>query len=196
MRRLSLWVLVGSVGVAGCELTHLLTYRLVYPDRLQRAQALQQTGHSYLRYSLLVFAAVAALGLMALALRVTHARRRVPLVTVGVWAALAPAATYVLVEQLESLFSGGSPPAGAAVDPTFLLGLLLQVPLGLAAYLVVRLLVRSADELGRSLACPLCQEVRRASSDLPPSLDEGAPRLQVCALRHPGRAPPRLAPAR
>jgi hypothetical protein len=196
MRRLSVWILVGSVAVAGCWVAHVLAYRLVYPDPLQRAQALQETGHGYMRYSLLVFASLAALGLMALALRVSHARRRVPLVTAGIWAALAPAVTFVLLEELESIFSGGSLPFGAALDPTFLPGLLLQVPLGLAAYLVVRLLLSSADELGRTLACRPRQRVRRASSDLPPSLDDGAPRMQVRAFRHPGRAPPRLAPAR
>jgi hypothetical protein len=196
MRRLSLWILVGSVGVAGCEVAHLLAFRLVYPDRLQRAQALQATGYGYLRYSLLVFAVAAALGLMALVLRVSHARRRVPLVTVGIWGALVPAATFVLLEQFESFISGGSLPFGAAGDPTFLPGLLLQVPLGLAAYLVVRLLLRSADELGRVLACRPRRQVRRASSDLTPSPDEGAPRMQVRALRRPGRAPPSIAPAR
>jgi hypothetical protein len=196
MRRLSLWILVGSVGVAGCEVAHLLAFRLVYPDRLQRAHALQATGYGYLRYSLLVFAAAAALGLIAFVFRVSHARRREPLVTVGIWGALAPAATFVLLDQAESFVSGGSLPFDAAGDPTFLPGLLLQVPLGLAAYLLVRFLIRSADKLGRALACRPRQRVRRASSDLPPSLDDGAPCMQVPALRHPGRAPPRLAPAR
>lgn len=196
MRRLSVWLLVASIGVAGSEAAHTLAYRLVRPDRLERARVLQETGHGYFRYAPLAAAALGILFLIGLAARVSLARRRVPTLSVAAWAGLVPVVTFALQEHLERLFAGGSFPWGAALEPTFLPGLLLQLPLGLVAYLLVRLLLRGADRLGHALARPLRPLALRSSSASPPALDDVAPRVRVLALRQAGRAPPRLALAR
>jgi hypothetical protein len=81
------------------------------------------------------------------------------------------------------------------LQPTFRIGLLLQLPFGLAAYLIARLLLRAADEVGRALGA--------ASKPLPlvgllPGWSVAAvrlPRLSGLAHGHAGRGPPAPAAA-
>ena len=60
------------------------------------------------------------------------------------FALLAPAA-FVLQEHLETLLHTGAAPFGTVLHPTFLAGLLLQIPFALTGYAIARALVRLAD---------------------------------------------------
>jgi len=62
--------------------------------------------------------------------------------------ALVAPLVFIVQEHLE-LGLHGADPLGAALEPSFLPGLLLQVPFGLACYLVARWLVRLADGIRR-----------------------------------------------
>ncbi len=190
MRRLSLWLLALPLAVAGSEVAHSLAYRLVDPSGARRAHVLQETGHGYFRYAPLGVAVAASLVLLALAMRVSLACRRVPAGRLAVWFALVPALTFVLQEHLERLFADGAIPWSAALEPTFLPGLLLQIPLGLVAYLLVRLLLRGADRLGHTLAPVLRTTFWRPPAISRPGLVVAAPRIPVLALCSAGRAPP------
>jgi hypothetical protein len=53
----------------------------------------------------------------------------------------------MLIEALEGLLNRGVVPFGEALQPTFLVGLALQLPFALAAYLLARLLLRAGDGL-------------------------------------------------
>lgn len=75
---------------------------------------------------------------------VAGSRRR----SVPVWTfALLPPLLYVVQEHVEYWVGHGGPTGSPATQPAFLLGLALQVPFAVAAYLAARLLMRLACAL-------------------------------------------------
>jgi hypothetical protein len=69
------------------------------------------------------------------------------------WAfALLPIVGFALQEYIERWLAWGFIPWFAAAQPTFLIGIALQVPFGALAYLAARFLLRTAKRLGRRLA--------------------------------------------
>jgi len=198
MQRLWLWALTLPLAVAGSEAGHSLAYRLVIPGTAQRDQVLRDTGHDYFSYIPLACGFAGALFVLALARRVTLARRGVagPRPSAA-WFAAVPVLTFFLQEHLERLISEGGFPWGAVLEPTFLPGLLLQLPMALLAYALVRLLLRGAEALGHALAKPLPQLPLLRPLFIPaPAEADAGPRKPVLALRCAGRAPPRLSLAR
>jgi hypothetical protein len=110
------------------------------------------------------------------------------------FALLAPAA-FVLQEHIETLVHTGASPFATAVHPTFLAGLLLQIPFALAGYAVARALVRLADGV-RALIARLRRPARRSGT--PPKARPAyrtRPRSTAHSWAHSGRAPPRAAAA-
>jgi len=178
--------------LGGTELGHWLSFRLVYPGSAARAAALQASGHGEL--SLLPALAVAALALVlaGVALEARAVARR------GAAAgelrlsrfALVPPLAFALQEHLESLFGGGGL-LGVVLEPTFMLGVALQLPVALAAYLLARLLLRLARRIGAEVAGrrwvpPLAAAAQRRLVG-----DSRLPRRSLRAGEHSGRGPPR-----
>src|SRR5438552_2781573 len=124
-RRSLAWLLSMPLLVAGAEAAHWLAYRFVYPDPYARSQALAQSGHGYLSHAPTFFAAMGAIALCSLLARTFRrgARAHVSLLP---FLLLAPLA-FALQECAELLFAGVSPLA-ALLTPTFMPGLLLQLP--------------------------------------------------------------------
>lgn len=193
MRRRVVWLVGFPLVVAGSQVAHDLAYRLVYPTAGERTHVLAATGHGYLHDALLGVVVGLAAVVAALLFRVVDVRRDsgAPAVRVPpVQFAVLPLALFVLQEELEQLFHGGSPLA-AALEPTFRVGLVLQLPLALAAYVVTRVLLRAADRVGWALRPrkrrPLLLRTPRA---LRPIRIELARCPGVLALGRAGRAPP------
>ncbi len=139
--------------VAGSQVAHVFAYRLVYPQTQVRLHALLVSGHGYMGHMSLLFAVCAVIELLALCSAVAGSLRRGATTTVPAWAfGLIPPVGFALQEFLERWLSGAPFPWWMVLQPTFRIGLLLQLPFGLAAYLVARLLLRVADEVGRALA--------------------------------------------
>ena len=181
--------------VAGSQVAHVFAYRLVYPQTQVRLHELLVTGHGYLGHVSLVFAVCAAIELVALCSAVAGSLRREAATPLPAWAfGLSPPLGFALQELVERWFYGASFPWWMVLQPTFRVGLLLQLPFGLAAYLVARLLLRVADDVGRALAgrrnVPQAVGLLRAWSVSPTWL----PRLSVVAS-HAGRSPPAPAAA-
>jgi hypothetical protein len=147
-RRVLAWFLSVPLIVAGVEGGHWLAYRVVYPDPYLRAQALTDSGHRYLSYAPVFFAIVGAVALCAFGLRVFR-RGAADLGTAQVsllpFVFVSPLA-FALQECIERLFVGGWP-FGAVLAPTFMPGLLFQLPFALVAFLLARWLLRAADRL-------------------------------------------------
>jgi hypothetical protein len=76
-------------------------------------------------------------------------------------------------------------------EPTFLVGLLLQLPFALAAYVVARLLLRAGRVLRRWLEAGRCGQVRRTRRLVPRPVAE-RPRCPKIPSGYRGRAPPPL----
>ena len=151
MRRGFTWALTVPLMLGGIEAAHALAYRLVYPQL--HARVLLATGHAYLAWLPLLLGVSGALALSALvAAAVDAAYGRSPR-ELPAWAfAVVPPVAFVLQEVLELSLHLGTFGWQAVLAPTFLPGLALQVPLALLAYIAARLLLRTAERLGRALA--------------------------------------------
>jgi hypothetical protein len=107
---------------------------------------------------------------------------------------MGPAA-FALQEHMERLLHHGEFPWSAVLEPTFALGLLLQLPIALAAWLVAHLLLRVTRAVAGAIARALADFVSRPGTPRRPrclvhvSLRSRGPALLSVAA---GRAPPAL----
>jgi hypothetical protein len=174
--------------VAGSASAHGLSYRIVAPDPSARAGLLESTGHGYLDRLPLLLGVLGALLLAGLALRM-----RSPGAGSGRLQArllfLLPVAAFALQEHLERLVHDGSLPLAAALEPTFLVGLLLQLPFSLAAYALATALLEVADRISSAFAKPRSARLRAVRSPLRP-LAAAPPRFAALALGYGTRGPP------
>jgi hypothetical protein len=153
VRRLAAWTIVVPLLVAGTEIAHALAYRLVYPQAEIRWRALAASGHSYLGYAPLVLGIVGAALLAGLASTVADAARGRAPRPLPAWAfALLPLIGFTCQEAIERWLVNDSFPWWLAQQPTFRVGLLLQVPFAVGAYVVARVLLRAARRVGAALA--------------------------------------------
>jgi hypothetical protein len=182
------WLLFLGLLVGGWAAAHGLAYRIAVPDGDERRHLLEATGHGYLDPAVLVSVSVT---LVILGLGGCVLRGRVAAPAPSLFALLPPFA-FVVQEHLERLLHTGAFPVDGALEPTFAVGLLLQVPFALAAALVARaLLVLTAALAGRLRRSPVGQP-RRASGGRGPVHSATLPPVGVLALGHGQRAPPNL----
>jgi hypothetical protein len=193
MRRGIAWLVAVPLLLASTQAAHVVAYRIVYPGTPLRAQALLATGHGYLDRLPLALGAAGAIALVALLVAAVDASRGRAAQALPPWAfgLLAPIA-FVIQEYLERSLHAGTFAWHTAAAPTFLPGLLAQVPLALLAWAAAKLLLRAATLAGRSFAtapprsAPFALLVR---APLPPA----TPRTRVLARRLAERGPPLLA---
>jgi hypothetical protein len=189
MRRGLAWALTLPLVLLGTQAAHALAYDLVYPQAHWRI--LIASGHGYLTWLPLALALAGAVAFAALCVTAADAARGQPARAVPAWAfALLPPATFVMQEVLELSLHTGTFNPRALVAPTFLPGLLLQLPLALAAYLAARLLLKAAERIGRALAQPrpLPALVQLLSAPTAAAL-HARPVVAGCSSRGPPLAP-------
>jgi hypothetical protein len=194
VRRVLTWLFALPLVLAGSQVAHVLAYRWVFPSSQVRLHALLSTGHSYMDQLPLVFgigAGVAALSLLAAVVEAAHGR---PLRGLPAWAfALLPLLTFVVQEILERSLHSGTLAWQAVESPTFLPGLVLQLPFAALAFLVARLLLRTATAVGRFLGGVRASAARRAPALVAHPVGVALPRPAPLAASAAGRAPPRFA---
>jgi hypothetical protein len=153
MRRGLAWALTLPFVLLGTQAAHALAYELVYPQA--HVRILLATGHGYLTYLPLVLALAGAVALASLCVATVDAARGRPARKLPAWAfALLPPAIFVAQEVLELSLRTGTFGWHALLAPTFIPGLVLQLPIALAVYMAARLLLRTAERAGRALAQP------------------------------------------
>jgi hypothetical protein len=191
-RRVSAWLLTIPLAVAGTQLAHEAAYRMLAPDSLERTQLLDRTGHAYFAYAPVLLGFGAALVLASLLVSLLRTLRGSAATHLSPWAfaALAPLG-FTLQEHVERLLHEGAVPWDAALEPTFMLGLVLQLPFTLAAYVFARALLAVAEQLGRALSAGRPFRARRLPARRRRPADVSLIRLPVLALGHAGRGPPR-----
>jgi hypothetical protein len=188
------WLLAFALTVAGWLTAHELAYRLAIPHPHARSAALAETGHEYLAYGsfaavlCLIFALVCTAGLVTRPRSQQPPSRRLLIVFV-----LLPPLAFALQEHLERLLTTGELPHAAALEPTFLVGILLQLPFALAAFLAARVFVTFARALARRLGSARRTKLVSVELSWPPVSDGHRPRLSVLALGRGERAPPLVA---
>jgi hypothetical protein len=178
------------LAVGGSQAAHWLAYRLLAPGGSERAHLLTATGHGYLDYLPIALAVCTAVALIAF-LGQVQALVRSPGSTAGPslsgFAALPPA-LFVCQEVLERAANGSDASWLVATEPTFLVGLALQVPVALLAYLCALVLLRAAEAIATVLA-----HARPAPAPAPASMAPATVRLPpigILALGYPMRGPP------
>jgi hypothetical protein len=190
-RGVIVWLVTVPLAVAATQLAHALAYRLVMPGDLERAGELTATGHGYLTYVPLALAVGAVLVLLALLGEIRQcvaAPHRCPAGPhAWTFAALAPA-IFAFQEHFERLAYQGGMPWETALAPTFVVGMLLQLPFALAAYALARFLLRAARSIGVLLVRPPRPD---AAPSVPwPTPWLAAPRFPTLALGYSSRGPP------
>jgi hypothetical protein len=177
---------------AGSISAHESSYRLVEPNVADRSSLLAETGHGYLKHLPLVAGMLAAILLAGLMVRVGSARGPHG-VSVRAWPLLLlPPLGFTLQEQLERFLHSGVLPLTAVLEPTFLVGLALQLPFALAAWACARALLTVAERLRRAFAPGGARIPRRKIAFRAATLRVRAPRISVLALGYGERGPPLL----
>lgn len=193
MRRRLTWFVVAPLVVLGSEMAHAADYWIEDPDPADRAKLLEETGHQYFEYAPLgaglciALLAFAFLGAVRRGVSGTRTARRLRLLPFAV----LPPLVFVLQEHLERLFHDGQFPWAAALEPTFSMGLALQLPFALLAYIVARALLAAGARLGRTLRGQRpAAEVEESSHVVPEPRAAPRPRLSPLATSIASRAPP------
>ena len=180
MRTRAAWLVTLPIALVGVEAAHALANRLFgSPEGSGELFASGRTGAGLLPglVALGVGLVLVGLGARVAGARGSSSRRRAAPFAM----ALLPLVAFAVLELLEGVLHRGAVPWGELLEPTFLVGLVLQLPFAAAGYLVARLLMRAGDALRALIA-------RRRST----------PRRTICAgsVRRPPADRPRPAPAR
>jgi hypothetical protein len=193
-RRL-VWAIFLPLAFAAWLLSHCLAYQLVGPadDPHHMLESGGHGGHAYLPAPAILLAAALVLVLAGFVAAVVVSARgkQWSRVSVGTVALLPPLA-FILQEHLEDLLTTGAFPA--ALEPTFWVGLLLQLPIVLACLVVGRGLLATASRVGAGLRALFIRRIWRARLLVRPL----RPHTVVArtpgplASHHPARAPPPL----
>jgi hypothetical protein len=186
-----------SVCVAGWLIAHALAYRLLASGDGGTGALVERTGHGHLAFSPYLIAASATVILLAVGAAVVAGttRRTRPAVPLP-YVVVLPLLDFVSHTALESVHSGHVVSTAAALEPVFLVGLALQVPLALAALLLARVALAWAEGLGRGLTPRWRPRPLALASPAPPRLLIGTehrpiiPALCSCCAE---RGPPDLA---
>ncbi|HEX5028328.1 MAG TPA: hypothetical protein VFV56_05895 [Gaiellaceae bacterium] len=172
MSRTRAWIVVFPVITAGVVVAHALAYRLTATPT--------EPLHAYLGHApqvlLLLVLSGFVLGGLGRSRAGAPAAHVFPLVAVT---------TFAVQEHLERLVHGGSVPILVS-SPAFLLGIALQVPFALLAWLLARWLLSAAEELLVSSIAfrPRFDTPLVVAPTAAPAAAHGAP--------HRGRGPPTL----
>ncbi|HEY7603285.1 MAG TPA: hypothetical protein VH760_03400 [Gaiellaceae bacterium] len=178
MRKRALLAFSLPLAAAGTLAGHTAGYALV---GVSRRDAL---AHGYLGYAPQFLALCVAVLALALALRVTGRLQGRP----AAWPfALIPPIAFLAQELIERLAAGL--PAHAVLEPAVYVGLAVQLPIALAAFLAARVLVRVADEAAQTLAPPRSFALRPVPLSI--AAPQPSPAAARLALDRLGRAPPR-----
>jgi hypothetical protein len=191
-RRRVVWVLSLPLAAVGWLTAHFLAYMLVAPEAGHRTHLLSEAGHGYLGAAPLMAACAVTLLVAGLALAVREGMRdgRAP-AHVPVWPiALVPPLGFAVQEHLERVIELNAFPFGAALEPTFIVGMAMQVPFALGAVLLTRAVLALGHALGRRLARTARPPTCVGPPPLPAPPDPELARRSVLATGHCERAPP------
>ena len=152
LRRVPLALLSVPLAGAGWFTAHSVAYRLAVPDSHDRAELLSATGHGYLELEPIFIACGLLLMSAGLFASVTQGIGDRPQGRLPVWLfTLMPALGFIVLEHLERMVGHHGFPYALALEPTFLIGLALQLPFAVAAVSFSYALHALAHALGRLL---------------------------------------------
>jgi hypothetical protein len=190
MRQRLPWLLAVPVMVAGSLAAHSLSYLFNSARAAESGgEVSERAGSGDASYLVLFLGILAATALVAAGGHLLLGRRRYSS-RLSPWLFFVlPPLAFALQELSERLLRAEAFPFHAALEPRFLLGLLLQLPFGLLALLLARMLLRVVERIVRAL-------VRARRPRLPTSASWSLrqvfdlPRIPALALGYQQRGPP------
>jgi hypothetical protein len=181
--RRPLWLLSLPLAVGGWLAAHCLAYTLVAPH---------DHHGGLIAVPILIACAITVL----LAVAIHDGLRRAAPAHMPAWpVALVPPLGFAVQEHLERLIEMNELPLATALQPVFLVGMALQLPVALVVLTLARGVLAIGYALGRELGVARAPRPRSCSA-APPLPAPSAPELirpSVLATGHGGRAPPSLA---
>jgi hypothetical protein len=191
MRRRFPWLLAMPLMAAGSVAAHSATYLVAFTRTTEHgAELSERTSSGDAGYLVLVLGVLGAFVLVACAARLLAGRRDARDSGPSPWLFFVlPPLAFALQESSERLLRTEAIPFHTALEPRFLIGLLLQLPFGLLALLIARVLWRVVERIVRLLARPLAGRLTPLVSWWPlQPLD--LPRIPALALGYQQRGPP------
>jgi hypothetical protein len=147
------WLISLPLAVASWLGAHCFAYWLLSPGAGQHMGLHAERGHAYLGYTPAIVVWALALVLAGLVLWVGQGLRgRGPSAPPLRLFALLPPLGFAVQEHLERLIGTGGIPDNLVLEPTFLVGLALQLPFAIVALLLAHALHAIGVGLGRVLA--------------------------------------------
>jgi hypothetical protein len=147
------WLISLPLAVASWLGAHCFAYWLVSPGAEQHMGLHAERGHAYFGYAPAIVVWALALVLAGFVLWVGEGLRgRRPSAPPLRLFALLPPVGFAVQEHLERLIGTGGIPADLALEPTFVVGLALQLPFAIVALLLAHALHAIGFGLGRVLA--------------------------------------------
>jgi hypothetical protein len=193
MRRRLPWLLALPLMAAGSLAAHSLSYLLVSARASESgAEVSERASSGHASYLVIFLGILTATTVVATGGRLLLGRRCRRGAELSPWLFFVlPPLAFALQELSERLLRAEAFPFHAALEPRFLLGLLLQLPFGLLALLLARLLLRVVERLVHALARNRPPRLV-ANLSLPPRQTLYLPRIPTLALGYPQRGPPQL----
>ncbi len=194
MRRPAAWLIALPVVVASWLGAHCLAYWLVSPGAEHHMGLHADSGHAYLGYTpaLAIWGLTLVLAGLLLCVGAGLRGHRPLRPPIRVFALLPPVG-FAVQEHVERLLGTGAIPYDLVVEPTFAVGLALQLPFALAALLIAYAVTALGFRIGGVLAREL--NIGRPTGQallpllrMPTSVTLSVP--SVLALGHGQRAPP------
>ena len=189
-RRRAAWGVALAFTAVGGLCAHLVAYSLAAPG----GHSSHHHGPTVSAYSAHLRGCIAicvAIGLIALAVSAFERSGRVRRAFLPLWLfAAAPPVGFVLQELVERSAGTGTLAHLGPLEVPFLVGLAVQIPFALAAYLAARALLAAAAAFVRRLAAPASLRVPPAEPRVLVALPVVAPRVPLLALGYGQRAPP------
>jgi hypothetical protein len=198
MRRRLPWLVALPLMAAGSLAAHALSFVFVGARAESAVGAeggmrdlVDRSSRGFAAHSVLPLGIVAALaGAAGSGWLIAHLRSR-PTRGASPWLFFAlPPLAFSLQELIERLLHAEAAPFQAALEPRFLIGLALQAPLGLAALLAARLLLRVVRRIADALTRRRSVTARRPTLTVRPPIACELPRIPALALGYSQRGPP------
>jgi hypothetical protein len=188
-RRLIAWLVTFPLMAAGTYLSHCYVYGYAAAGHVHHATVgAARPGMAFFCGTPFVLACLAMVGI-SVAARSVQALSERPRARIAAWPfGVLPVLGFVLHQWISAADTGASV---SLLDPTFLVALFLQVPFGLAAYLVAKALLRLADRIGEALA-PRRARLRPVPRLASPASALFVPHRLALATASRPRAPPRF----
>jgi hypothetical protein len=187
------WLIAVPLMAAGSLGAHALSYVIVSTGATEGAgEASERATSGGPSYLVLFLGIVAATAIVACCARLLLPRGKGRARSVPPWLFLAlPPLAFASPELAERLLHAEAFPFQAALEPRFLIGLLLQLPFGLLALLVARALQRVVEQIARALARHPSPRLAAGAPWWPQQVVD-LPRIPALALGHAERGPPTL----